>query len=211
MGQKTHPIGFRVGITKDWKSRWFVGKNFSKTLQEDIKTREYLIERLKDAWVSGIEIERTTETMRVIISTARPGMVIGRGGEEAKMLREEIKQLLGRDIYLDIKEIKAPEFDASLIAYSIARQIEKRVSQRRAMKRALENAIRMGAKGVKVQCSGRLGGAEIARKEWYLEGSVPLHTIDANIDYSQGTAITQSGVIGVKVWVNTGEVSHANA
>ena len=204
MGQKTHPIGFRVGITKDWKSRWFVGKKFAKTLQEDIKTREYLMERLKEAWVSDIEIERTTETMRVIISTARPGMVIGRGGEEAKMLREEIKQLLGRDIYLDIKEVKTPELDASLIAYAIARQIEKRVSQRRAMKRALENAMRMGAKGVKVQCAGRLGGAEIARREWHIEGSVPLHTIDANIDYAQVTGVTQSGVIGIKVWINGG-------
>jgi small subunit ribosomal protein S3 len=205
MGQKTHPIGFRVGITKDWKSRWFVGKNFKDTLQEDIKTREYLRERLKDAWVSGIEIERTPDTMRVIVLTARPGMVIGRGGEEAKMLREELNHLLGRDIYLDIKEVKVPEVDASLVAYSIARQIEKRVSQRRAMKRVLENAMRMGAKGVKVQCAGRLGGAEIARREWYLEGSVPLHTIDANIDYAQDTAITQSGTIGVKVWVNCRE------
>ena len=204
MGQKTHPIGFRVGITKDWKSRWFVGKKFAKTLQEDIKTREYLLERLKDAWVSGIEIERTTDTMRVIIRTARPGMVIGRGGEEAKMLREEINQLLGRDIYLDIKEVKVPELDASLVAYSIARQIEKRVSQRRAMKRALENSLRMGAKGVKMQCAGRLGGAEIARREWYLQGSVPLHTIDADIDYAEDTAITQSGVIGIKVWINGG-------
>jgi len=144
--------------------------------------------------------------MRVIIRTARPGMVIGRGGEEAKMLREEINQLLGRDIYLDIKEVKAPELDASLVAYSIARQIEKRVSQRRAMKRALENSLRMGAKGVKMQCAGRLGGAEIARREWYLQGSVPLHTIDADIDYAEDTAITQSGVIGIKVWIN-GRVS----
>lgn len=202
MGQKTHPVGFRVGITKDWKSRWFVGKKLAGTLQEDIKTREYLLERLKEAWISAIEIERTTETMRIIISTARPGMVIGRGGDEAKMLREEIKQLLGRDVYLDIKEVKSPELDASLIAYAIARQIEKRVSQRRAMKRALENAMRMGAKGVKVQCAGRLGGTEIARKEWHIEGSVPLHTINANIDYATDTAITQSGVIGVKVWIN---------
>jgi len=206
MGQKTHPTGFRVGITKDWKSRWFVGKNLAETLQEDIKTREYLLERLKEAWISAIEIERTTETMRIIISTARPGMVIGRGGDEAKMLREEIKQLLGRDVYLDIKEVKVPELDASLIAYAIARQIEKRVSQRRAMKRALENAMRMGAKGVKVQCAGRLGGSEIARKEWHIEGSVPLHTIDAKIDYDTDTAITQSGVIGVKVWINKGVI-----
>ncbi len=206
MGQKTHPTGFRVGITKDWKSRWFVGKKLAGPLQEDIKTREYLLERLKEAWISAIEIERTTETMRIIISTARPGMVIGRGGDEAKMLREEIKQLLGRDVYLDIKEVKTPELDASLIAYAIARQIEKRVSQRRAMKRALENAMRMGAKGVKVQCAGRLGGSEIARKEWHIEGSVPLHTIDAKIDYETDTAVTQSGVIGVKVWINKGVI-----
>lgn len=205
MGQKTHPIGFRVGVSKDWKSRWLVGKRFSDPLQQDIKTREYLMERLKDAWVSRIEIERTSERMRVIIYTARPGIVIGRGGEEAKMLREEINQLIGRDVYLDIKEIKTPETDASLVAYAIARQIERRVSQRRAMKRAIESAVRMGVDGIKMQCAGRLGGSEIARKEGYLVGRVPLHTIFANIDYAQDTAHTQAGTVGVKVWINRGE------
>ncbi len=204
MGQKTHPIGFRVGVNKDWKSRWFVGKRFAKTLQEDIKTREYLKERLKEAWISKVEVERTSETMRVIIWTARPGMVIGRGGKEAKNLREELNKLHGKDIYLDIKEVKTPEFDASLVAYSIARQIERRISRRRAMRRALEDTMKMGAAGIKVQCAGRLGGSEIARKEWHLEGSMPLHTIDANIDYSQETAVTKSGTIGVKVWINRG-------
>ncbi|MEA3421350.1 MAG: 30S ribosomal protein S3 [Acidobacteriota bacterium] len=206
MGQKTHPIGFRVGVSKDWKSRWFIGKNFSGVLQEDITTRKYLRERLKDAWVSRIEIERTSDTMRVIVYTARPGMVIGKGGAEANLLREEIKQLIGRDIYLDIKEVKVPETDAHLVAYVIARQIERRTSQRRAMKHAVDNAIRMGAKGIKVQCSGRLGGSEIARREWYLKGLVPLHTIDADIDYALDRAKTKAGVIGVKAWVNKGEL-----
>lgn len=205
MGQKTHPTGFRVGVNQDWKSRWFFGKKFADVLEEDVTIREYLDERLKEAWVSSIEIERKPDSVRVIVLTARPGMVIGRGGEEANLLREEIKQLIGKDIYLDIKEVKIPEADATLIAYSIARQIERRISQRRAMKIAVDEAMRLGVEGIKVQCAGRLGGSEIARKEGYLEGSVPLHTIDANIHYAQDEALTKAGVVGVKVWVNKGE------
>lgn len=202
MGQKTHPIGFRVGVNRDWKSRWFFGKKFSKPLEEDIKIRKYLKSEFKDAWISKIEVERTAETVRVIIETARPGMVIGKGGEEVKRIRAKLNEILGKSVYLDIKECKMPELDASLVAQSVVRQIERRVLQRRAMKRVVEEAIKMGAAGIRVQCSGRLGGAEIARKEWYLEGRVPLHTIKANIDYAQETANTKSGTIGVKVWIN---------
>ena len=202
MGQKTHPIGFRVGVNKDWKSRWFFGKKFSGPLREDINIRKYLNSEFKDAWIAGIEVERTVETVRVIIETARPGMVIGKGGEEVKRIRGKLNEMLGKNVYLDIKECKMPELDASLVAQSVARQIERRVLQRRAMKRVVEEAIKMGAAGIRVQCKGRLGGAEIARKEWYLEGRVPLHTIKANIDYAQETADTKSGTIGVKVWIN---------
>ncbi len=202
MGQKTHPIGFRVGVNKDWKSRWFFGKKFSGPLREDINIRKYLNSELKDAWIAGIEVERTVETVRVIIETARPGMVIGKGGEEVKRIRGKLNEMLGKNVYLDIKECKMPELNASLVAQNVARQIERRVLQRRAMKRVVEEAIKMGAAGIRVQCKGRLGGAEIARKEWYLEGSVPLHTIKANIDYAQETANTKSGTIGVKVWIN---------
>jgi small subunit ribosomal protein S3 len=202
MGQKTHPIGFRVGVNRDWKSRWFFGKKFSKPLEEDINIRKYLKSEFKDAWISNIEVERTAETVRVIIETARPGMVIGKGGEEVKRIRTKLNEILGKNVYLDIKECKMPELDASLVAQSVVRQIERRVLQRRAMKRVVEEAIKMGAAGIRVQCAGRLGGAEIARKEWYLEGRVPLHTIKANIDYAQETANTKSGTIGVKVWIN---------
>jgi small subunit ribosomal protein S3 len=202
MGQKTHPIGFRVGVNKDWKSRWFFGKKFSKPLEEDINIRKYLNSEFKEAWIANIEVERTAETVRVIIETARPGMVIGKGGEEVKRIRGKLNEMLDKNVYLDIKECKMPELDASLVAQSVARQIERRVLQRRAMKRVVEEAIKMGAAGIRVQCKGRLGGAEIARKEWYLEGRVPLHTIKANIDYAQETANTKSGTIGVKVWIN---------
>jgi small subunit ribosomal protein S3 len=202
MGQKTHPVGFRLGVNKDWKSRWFFGKKFAAPLKEDISIRKYFKSEFQDAWISGVEVERTSENIRVIIETARPGMVIGKGGEEVKRIRDKLSEMLGKDVYLDIKECKMPELDASLVAQSVARQIERRVLQRRAMKRVVEEAIKMGAAGIRVQCSGRLGGNEIARKEWYLEGSVPLHTISANVDYAQETAHTKSGTIGVKVWIN---------
>jgi small subunit ribosomal protein S3 len=202
MGQKTHPVGFRLGVNKDWKSRWFFGKKFAEPLKEDVSIRKYFKTEFQDAWISGVEVERTSENIRVIIETARPGMVIGKGGEEVKKIRDKLSEMLGKDVYLDIKECKMPELDASLVAQNVARQIERRVLQRRAMKRVVEEAIKMGAAGIRVQCSGRLGGNEIARKEWYLEGSVPLHTISANIDYAQETANTKSGTIGVKVWIN---------
>jgi small subunit ribosomal protein S3 len=202
MGQKTHPVGFRLGVNKDWKSRWFFGKKFAAPLKEDISIRKYFKSEFQDAWIAGVEVERTSENIRVIIETARPGMVIGKGGEEVKRIRDKLSEMLGKDVYLDIKECKMPELDASLVAQSVARQIERRVLQRRAMKRVVEEAIKMGAAGIRVQCSGRLGGNEIARKEWYLEGSVPLHTISANVDYAQETAHTKSGTIGVKVWIN---------
>lgn len=206
MGQKTNPIGFRVGISKDWYSRWFDDKNLDKKLWEDITIKRYLAERLKDGWVSRIEIERTSKKLRIIINTARPGIVIGRGGTEAESLIQEIKKIIKRDVQIDVQEVKFSELDAKLVAFNIARQIERRTAYRRAMKRAVQNAMRMGAKGIKVQCAGRLGGAEIARREWYREGRVPLHTLRADIDYATDTAVTTAGTIGVKVWVYKGEV-----
>ena len=205
MGQKTHPIGFRLGITKDWFSRWFDDKRMADKLHEDITIKDYLKTRLRDGWISRIEIERTSKKLRVIIFTARPGIVIGKGGEQADSLKAEITALVGRQPQIDVREVKFPELDAQLVAFNIARQIERRISYRRAMKRAVQNAMRLGAGGIRVQCSGRLGGAEIARKEWYREGRVPLHTLRANIDYATDTAVTTAGTVGVKVWIYRGE------
>ena len=205
MGQKTHPIGFRLGITKDWFSRWFDDKRMADKLHEDIVIKDYLKTRLRDGWISRIEIERTSRKLRVIIYTARPGIVIGKGGEQADSLKAEITALVGRQPQIDVREVKFPELDAQLVAFNIARQIERRISYRRAMKRAVQNAMRLGAGGIRVQCSGRLGGAEIARKEWYREGRVPLHTLRADIDYATDTAVTTAGTVGVKVWIFKGE------
>lgn len=205
MGQKTHPIGFRLGITKDWFSRWFDDKRMADKLHEDITIKDYLKTRLRDGWISRIEIERTSRKLRVIIYTARPGIVIGKGGEQADSLKAEITALVGTQPQIDVREVKFPELDAQLVAFNIARQIERRISYRRAMKRAVQNAMRLGAGGIRVQCSGRLGGAEIARKEWYREGRVPLHTLRANIDYATDTAVTTAGTVGVKVWIFKGE------
>ncbi len=205
MGQKTHPIGFRLGITKDWFSRWFDDKRMADKLHEDIVIKDYLKTRLRDGWISRIEIERTSKKLRVIIFTARPGIVIGKGGEQADSLKAEITALVGRQPQIDVREVKFPELDAQLVAFNIARQIERRISYRRAMKRAVQNAMRLGAGGIRVQCSGRLGGAEIARKEWYREGRVPLHTLRADIDYATDTAVTTAGTVGVKVWIFKGE------
>ncbi|MCD6276856.1 30S ribosomal protein S3 [candidate division WOR-3 bacterium] len=205
MGQKTHPIGFRLGITKDWFSRWFDDKRMADKLHEDITIKDYLKTRLRDGWISRIEIERTSKKLRVIIFTARPGIVIGKGGEQADSLKAEITALVGTQPQIDVREVKFPELDAQLVAFNIARQIERRISYRRAMKRAVQNAMRLGAGGIRVQCSGRLGGAEIARKEWYREGRVPLHTLRANIDYATDTAVTTAGTVGVKVWIYRGE------
>ncbi len=208
MGQKVHPIGFRLGYIKDWEAKWFArGKRIRENLQEDLKIRDYLEKRLKHAGLSRIIIERTVDRVSVSIYTSRPGIVIGQRGREVENLRSELQELTGKkDIHINVVEVRIPEIDATLIAKNIAQKIEQRVSHRRAMKRAVEMAMRMGAKGIRVQCKGRLGGAEIARKEWYIQGRVPLQTLRADIDYAQETAFTKTGTIGVKVWVYKGDV-----
>ena len=205
MGQKTHPIGFRLGITKDWKSKWFDQQNYGKLVAEDYSIRRYLYQRLSDAMVSDIVIRRLSNRVIISIYTAQPGKVIGKGGEEIKKLREEIKSLIEKDVAINIEEIRMPELDAFLVAQNIARQIKQRISHRRAMKRAIISAMKIGARGIKVACSGRLGGSEIARTEWYPEGRVPLQTINADIDYACSTAFTIYGTVGVKVWIYKGE------
>lgn len=206
MGHKTHPIGFRLGFIKKWDSRWFAKKNYAGLLNEDFKVRGYVRERLKKAAVSKIEIERTARRVTVTIHTARPGIVIGRKGVEVDRLRDELKHLTGKEIYLNIEEIRIPELDPVLVADNIARQLEQRIAFRRAMKRAVVSSMRMGAKGIKVSCAGRLAGTEIARKEWYKDGRIPLQTIRADIDYACRVANTTYGTIGVKVWIFMGEV-----
>ncbi len=208
MGQKTNPIGFRVGITKNWYSRWFTKRSrYNKYLGEDIMLRKYLEKRLKTASISTIEIERTKDKINIILKTSRPGVVIGKRGSEVDKLREELRSLLKDiDLHITIEEIKYPETDAVLVAKNIARQLESRVSYRRAMKRAIQGALKMGALGIKVMCAGRIGGAEIARTEWYREGRVPLHTLKADIDYATYTAFTMSGTIGIKVWIYKGDI-----
>jgi small subunit ribosomal protein S3 len=205
MGQKTHPIGFRLGITKDWKSKWFDQQNYRKLVSEDYSIRRYLYQRLSDAMLSDIIIRRLSNRVIISIYTAQPGKVIGKGGEEIKKLREEIKSLIDKDVAINIEEIRMPELDAFLVAQNISRQIKQRISHRRAMKRAIISAMKIGARGIKVACSGRLGGSEIARTEWYPEGRVPLQTIDADIDYACSTAFTIYGTVGVKVWIYKGE------
>ena len=207
MGQKTHPIGFRLGISKKWSSRWFSEKSFADYLEEDITIRRYVIRRLSRAGVSSVEVERrTSNEISVNIHTARPGIVIGRKGMEVDKLRDELKLLTKKDIYLNIVEVKHPELEAKLVAENIARQLEQRVNHRRAMKKAVTSAMRLGAEGIRIACSGRLGGAEMARKERYLVGRVPLHTLRADIDYSTAISYTTYGVIGIKVWISKGEV-----
>lgn len=207
MGQKVHPTGIRLGIVKKHSSTWYASpKNFSDYLLKDIKVREFLTEKLKAASVSRIEIERPAENARITIKTARPGIVIGKKGEDVEKLRKDVAQIMGVPVHINIEEIRKPELDAKLVADSIGSQLERRVMFRRAMKRAVQNAIRLGAKGIKVQVSGRLGGAEIARTEWYREGRVPLHTLRADIDYATARAETTYGTIGVKVWIFKGEI-----
>jgi small subunit ribosomal protein S3 len=206
MGQKTHPIGFRLGITKDWKSKWFDQQNYGKLVAEDYTIRRYLYQRLSDAMLSDIIIRRLSNRVIISVFTAQPGKVIGKGGEEIKKLREEIKSLIDKDVAINIEEIRMPELDAFLVAQNITRQIRQRISHRRAMKRAIISAMKIGARGIKVACSGRLGGSEIARTEWYPEGRVPLQTINADIDYACATAFTIYGTVGVKVWIYKGEV-----
>lgn len=206
MGQKTHPIGVRLGIIKTWDSRWFADKTYSDQLLEDVSMRRSLKERLFHAGVPKIEIERAGQNIRVIIHTARPGIIIGKKGAEVEKLRKDLKDLTGKEVSIDIKEIRKPEVDAQLVAENIALQLEKRVAFRRAMKKSVASALRFGTLGVKVSCSGRLAGAEIARSEWYREGRVPLHTFRADIDYGFARARTTYGVIGIKVWMYHGDI-----
>jgi len=207
MGQKVHPTGIRLGITKPWVSTWYANTNeYAGHLHGDIKVRQYLTKQLKNASVSKITIERPAKSIKVTIHTARPGVVIGKKGADVEKLRNVVAKLTGVPAQINIAEIRKPELDAQLVADSISSQLERRVMFRRAMKRAVQNAMRVGAKGIKVEVSGRLGGAEIARSEWYREGRVPLHTLRADIDYATSEALTTYGIIGVKVWIFKGEV-----
>ena len=206
MGQKTHPIGFRLGVIKPWSSRWYARKDMPALLREDELIRKYLLARLGHAAIAQVDIERRPGKVTVTLHTGRPGVVIGKKGAEVDKLRDELAQLTGKDAAVNVEEIKRPELSAQLVGDNIARQIEQRISFRRAMKRAVQSTIRMGAQGIKVRCSGRLGGAEIARTEGYHEGRVPLHTLRADIDYATSTAKTTYGTIGIKVWVCKGEV-----
>lgn len=206
MGQKVNPVGLRIGIIRDWESKWYADKDFGKLLMEDVKIREYLKNKLKDSAVSRFDIERAANRVNVTIHTAKPGMVIGKGGSEVEVIRAYLAKMTGKKVHINIAEIKNPELDAILVAESIAQQLERRVSFRRAMKQAIQRTLRAGAKGIKVTTSGRLGGAEIARSEGYSEGTVPLHTLRADIDYGTAEAHTTYGRLGVKVWIYRGEV-----
>ncbi|HHX95530.1 MAG TPA: 30S ribosomal protein S3 [Clostridia bacterium] len=206
MGQKVHPKGLRIGVIKDWDSKWFAAKDYDKLLVEDQKVRKYIKKKLFHAGVSSITIERAANRLKVSIHTAKPGIVIGRGGAEVEQLRKEIEEMTGRQVSINIIEIKHPELDAQLVAEGIAAQLVKRVSFRRAMKQAVGRAMRLGAEGIRISSSGRLGGAEMARTEWYSEGKVPLHTLRADIDYGFAEARTTYGIIGIKVWIYKGEV-----
>lgn len=206
MGHKVHPYGFRLGYNKNWKSRWFSDKKYAEYVFEDSKLRKYVKEKLFHAGISKIEIERAADKVRLILFTARPGIVIGRKGAEIEKLRAELKGKFGREFVIEVNEIRRPETDAQLVAESIAQQLERRVAFRRAIKKTLGMAQKFGALGIKVQCGGRLGGAEIARSEWAREGRVPLHTLRADIDYGVALAKTTYGVIGIKVWVFKGEI-----
>ncbi len=207
MGQKVNPNGIRLGIVKPWSSTWFANtKDFADNLEGDFKVRKFLTKKLENASVSSITIERPAKSIRVTIHTARPGIVIGKKGEDVEKLRHEVAKIAGVPAQINIAEVKKPELDAKLVADNIASQLERRVMFRRAMKRAVQSAMRLGAKGIKVEVSGRLGGAEIARSEWYREGRVPLHTLRADIDYATSEALTTYGIIGVKVWIFKGEI-----
>jgi len=206
LGQKTNPIGLRLGIIKSWNSSWFDERSYADMLHEDLRIRKYIRSRLRKAAVSKIEIERTAKRVLLTIHTARPGIVIGKKGQEVDKLREELRALTNKEIQININEIKKPELDAYLVAENIARQIEGKVSWRRAMKKAITSAMRLGAEGIKILVSGRLGGAEMARKEMYKDGRIPLHTLRADVDYASYTAVTTYGSIGIKVWIFHGEV-----
>ena len=207
MGQKVHPYGFRLGVINNWKSRWIADKEYPDLVQEDIHIRRYLTDRLANAALSKIEIERKAKELSVDVHTARPGIVIGRKGSEVDKIRDDLIGICGRDVSINIIEVPVPDLDATLVARNIAEQISGRVSFRRAMKKAVSNTMRLGAQGIKVQCSGRLGGAEMARREWYREGRVPLHTLRADVDYGFIEARTTFGRIGVKVWIYKGDIT----
>ncbi len=207
MGQKINPVGFRLGVTRNWNSRWFAtGDDFGRMLAEDLKVREYLRKKLRSASVGRILIERPAKNARITIFSARPGVVIGKKGADIDKLRKQVAAMTKSEVALNIVEVRKPELDATLVADSISQQLERRVAFRRAMKRAVQSAMRLGAEGIKITCSGRLGGAEIARVEWYREGRVPLHTLRADIDYGISTAHTAYGTCGVKVWIFKGEI-----
>lgn len=206
MGQKINPIGFRVGVIRDWEAKWYADKNFASLLHEDLKVREYIETNLKDASISKVEIERAANRVNIALHTGKPGMVIGKGGSEINKLRTALTNLTGKKVHINVIEIKKVDMDAKLVAENIARQLENRVSFRRAQKQALQRAIKSGAKGIRTQVSGRLGGADIARAEGYNEGTVPLHTLRADIDYAHEEADTTYGKLGVKVWIYRGEV-----
>ncbi len=205
MGQKTHPKGFRLGITESWDSRWFAGRDYGDLLKQDLAIREFLKERLQHAGVARVEIERAARKVKVNIHTARPGIVIGKKGAEIEKLKSEIVGIAGKDSFIEIHEIRRPDLDAQLVAENIAMQLVRRIMFRRAMKESVARAMRMGALGIRVQCAGRLGGHEIARTEWYRDGRVPLHTLRADVQYGLAEARTTFGIIGVKVWVYRGE------
>ncbi len=206
MGQKVKPIGLRLGINRTWDSRWFAEKNYSELLHKDLNVRKYLMEKLKAAAVSKVVIERPAGRARVTIYSGRPGLIIGKKGQDIEKLRNELSKKLDMEVSLNILEIRKPEVDAKLVAENIAQQLERRVAFRRAMKRSVQSAMRLGAAGVRINCAGRLGGAEIARTEWYREGRVPLHTLRADVDYGEAEANTTYGICGIKVWIFKGEV-----
>jgi len=211
MGQKIHPTGFRLAVTRDWSSRWFASSgDYSRMLHEDLKVRDFLKKRLAHASVGRIIIERPAKNARITLFSARPGVVIGKKGEDIELLKRELQKIMGVPVHVNIEEVRKPEVDAKLIADSIAQQLEKRIMFRRAMKRAMQNAMRLGAQGIKIMSAGRLNGAEIARTEWYREGRVPLHTLRADIDYGVSEAKTTYGIIGIKVWVYKGEMLGRN-
>lgn len=206
MGQKVHPKGLRIGIIRDWDSRWYAGKDYKHLLHEDLKIREYIKKRLYQAGISHVEIERAANRLKVIVHTAKPGVIIGRGGTEVEALRKQLEALTEKQVNLNIVEIKKPELNSQLVAENIAAQLERRIGFRRAMKQAVGRSMRMGAQGIRIACGGRLGGSEIARSEWYSEGKVPLHTLRADIDYGFAEANTTYGKIGVKVWIYKGDI-----
>ena len=206
MGQKVNPTGFRIGVTEDWRSRWYADKNYATNLANDLEIREFLNKQLSRAAVSKVEIERAGDKIKVIVTTARPGVVIGKKGAEIDALRKKLEKIANGPVNIEVVEVKRPELDANLIAQSVAEQLEGRVAFRRAMRKAVQSARKSGAKGIRIQCSGRLGGAEMSRREWYREGRVPLQTLRAKIDYGFCTANTTMGAIGIQVWVYHGEV-----